>query len=512
MSSSFGILQNSVKQNIAREFEKQKVSPPDLSDIKFIAQGSFGAAVKPALPNYNETTGQWVHYPENITKIFYKKNTKNNAVKKQRTAKNMLKSNNLRINEYKYNKYTLKNLPQNVQNKVSSKIKPNTPLQLVRLPNLGNDILNYVQGVQTYNQLTDNNKNILSKIEENNKKIEKYKLMMQENNNNIMNYSEKMMRPLLNIPFSKSLYEFNKLIYNVYVIQYNRYVHGDIKIDNIMMKNDGTLTLIDYDVFDTYDNFYNFMSTKHIKPYLDPSTPPPAIEYFGAINNPPESFLFYLLNYIKSLIDSNSNINSITVDTLKSEINNRPENERNALLLRINNYIAYNSQFIFINEELFYDSLLYNLKMFIILYNNNQDKLDISTFFKYYILDKFDVFSLGIALYLAYFAYYFYMFYSESESKDFLRNKLQTTNMNKTVDYYYDLLQYIKREVIDKMILFQYDKRLTLKEAFNIFQNKFVEYKKNIQQRNNKTTKRARNNNSKNNNRAKSLKLNTEYL
>jgi hypothetical protein len=435
------------------------MSSPDLSNTRFIAKGAFGAAVKPALPNYNAETGQWIQYPENITKIFYKKNTKNNAVKKQRTAKNMLKSNNLRINEYKYNGYTLKNLPVNIQSRLSSNILPNTPLQLVRLPNLGHDIFDYKQYVETYNT-----------------------------------YLINFIKPLLNISFSKSLYEINKLIYNVLLIQSNNYIHGDIKIENIMIKRDGSLTLIDYDVFGTYDEYYNFMSTKHKKPYTDPLAPPPVIEYFGSANNPPESFLFYLLNYIESLIYSNSNLNSITIDTIKSEINNKPEKEKRALLSRIRNYIDYNSKFLSINEELFYDSLLYNLKLFITLYKDNGNQYDIYTFFKYFILNKFDVFGLGVVLYLCYSVYYFYMFYDYNDSITFLQNKINDDNLNKSVNYYYNLLNNIKIDVIDKMLLFQYDKRLSLKEAFIIFKNKFDEYKRNIQQRNNKTVKRSRNN------------------
>jgi serine/threonine protein kinase len=439
MSKSWNSLSPSLKNKISEQITAPAPPTPpppaNLSGTQYIASGAFGAAVKPALPNYNASTGQWVEYPENITKIFFSEIKKNKAVKKQRTAKNLLKNNNLRINDYKYKGYTVKNLPLNLQSKLPRSMTPNTSLNPVRLPNLGKDIYEYVMGLEVYEQ-----------------------------------YKKVIMDPLLNIPFSDSLYEINKLIYNVSVIYTKGYIHGDIKIENIMMKNDGSLTLIDYDHFDTFSNFYNYMSQK----FKISENPLIELEGFGAtFNQPPESFLFYLLDYIESLINNNTNISTITTKDIFQKLKQNPAG--NKIFSRITDYVNYNSKFVLINNEKFLKNLHENLIIFIEIYKRNKET-DVYNFFEKFFLNKFDVFSLGVALYFCYKVFYSFMFYNEDECKKIIQNKIEKENINIDVNYMYIFLNDIKNNIIDKMLDFNYKKRLNLIDAFNIYQNKYNEY------------------------------------
>ena len=76
------------------------------------------------------------------------------------------------------------------------------------------------------------------------------------------------------LPFSTILEQIEKLIHHVRVINDDGLIHGDIRTTNIMVKNDGTLTLIDFDWLLPQDTFYS--------------------AYYGAFgfySNPPESIL-----------------------------------------------------------------------------------------------------------------------------------------------------------------------------------------------------------------------------
>lgn len=472
MSRSYELLPSSIKEELGIIENKSKPTPPDLEDIKYIASGSYGAAVEPAFPNYNTTTGQWVYYPKSISKLFFRKNTKNYAMKQQLLAKNILKNENLRISNYKY-KYTKKNIPAKLlPTNILSKMPEN--LQLVKMPNLGKDIFHYV--------------NIYLNP---NKTAEDISIL-----NNIANF-----------PFEKSLKEIMRLIYYVALIKKKGYIHADIKIENILMKEDGKLTLIDYDFFDTKDNFYLKASSRAM---------------FGFYNQPIESFLFYLLNDI-----DNANIDKINNLDINNLINFYESNIR--MKLKVDNYLTTNIPLykvigIDIDKSFFYNYLLANLKDFATLYNQNKvsnQPKSIYSYYKDYILEKFDSYNLGLCLFICYYIFYNYMFFENNQTrKDFIYNKLKKFSESDQVtkyltENYYNLLEELKYNVLYKMIDPVYlqrmgieDANLTIRSIIQIYSTKINEYLKqvNTNKKNNKTKNTNSKKNTTNNKLNKTLK------
>jgi hypothetical protein len=469
MSASFEIFPNSVKQSIATEFGTSSLLPqhvtqsqshlqeqrPSIQNRSYIASGAFGATVKPALPNYNETTGQWIEYPENITKIFYKKTVKNNAVRKQRAAKNILKSNNLRINNYKYNKYTVKNLPNSIKSEIFKVgLKENTPLELVRLPNLGNDIIYYINKIIINNK--NNNKNIIDRV--------------------------------FKISFDKSIGEIYKIIMYVNNIYQAGYIHGDIKCENLMMKNDGTLTLIDYDMFETRDNYYNFL-----------------LKYnqFGLKHHPPEVFLFFMIKDIQKLIQLKVDESTLTLEQMYNYFSRKPD-----IQMIIKQYVDYVSILfplinIQMNEDIFYTNLLINMQNFMKYYKQNNNGMTIKEFFKWYLLEKFDTYGTGVSLFATFNIFYNFMFRNDEASrKKNITNKLFSTGLNNMTNSYYNILRDIQN-ILYKMLHPIYNNRLHIQDAVQEMNNI-------IMQNSGQTTKRSRNfSNSEN---AKKSKKITNYF
>ena len=452
MSKSYELLPSSIKRELGSIKNTIVAKPPNLEDIQYITSGAYGAAVKPAFPNYNSTTGQWAYYPKSISKLFFRKNTKNYAMKQQLLAKNMLKNENLRISNYKY-KYTKKNIPANLLPKnILSKMPEN--LQIVKMPNLGKDIYHYVNMYLNPNKTAED----ISIL------------------NNIANFR-----------FEKSLKEIMRLIYYVAIIKKKGYIHADIKIENILMKEDGKLTLIDYDFFDTKDSFYLKASSNNM---------------FGFYNQPIESFLFYLLNDI-----DNANIDKIKNLDINNLISFYENNIR--LKIKVDNYLSTNIPLyevlgIEINKSFFYKYLLENLKDFATLYNQNKasnQPKSIDSYFKDY--------NLGLCLFICYFVFYNYMFFENKQNrKEFIYNKLTKFSeseqvTNQLTEYYYSLLQAVQYDVLYKMIDPVYSQRMGIEDAnsairtiIQTYSIKISDYLKQTNTKNNKKTlKRSRNSN-----------------
>jgi serine/threonine protein kinase len=205
--------------------------PPTPSPIKFLGKGSYGCAVKPALPNMNPK-GDWVQYPDNITKIFFDKNNGLNAVESQTTIKELLKNNSHRINEYKYDIYTPYYLPENTRKLCFGENTSKYPAHIypVRLPDLGKSI-------------ADLDANTIKKIQR----------------VNVFTILEQM----------------NKLVQQVNDLYNKGYIHGDIREPNVMIKPEtGLMTIIDFDWLRKKEVFF--------KDYY---------HALGFYNNPPESLM-----------------------------------------------------------------------------------------------------------------------------------------------------------------------------------------------------------------------------
>lgn len=207
---------------------------PVAIERKVIGKGSFGAVLKPALPNY--FNGTWHEYPENVTKLFFKEKSRQNLLALKPGIESIVgKNNGHRINMYQH-AYKVQNLPANLQASPFLHGKsPTNNLFPVRMPDLGVDL---------------SRKNLQA------------------------NYKEIRKRPVSTI-----LAQTLKLLQQVKKIKDVGYIHGDIRAVNIMINpTTGVMTLIDFDWLMKRDNF-------------ERSYP------FGFYCHPPETLsVFYTLN------------------------------------------------------------------------------------------------------------------------------------------------------------------------------------------------------------------------
>ena len=175
---------------------------------QIIGQGSYGVVIKPAFPNTN-STGKVHEYPENVTKLFFKKSGYNQVLNVASRLPGIFGPNNgHRIYPYSRS-FTFKNLPMNLQSKFKS-VDPNTKLYPVRMPNLGKSL------------------NTLSTF-----------------------YKE-----LRVIPVRTILSQIQKLLHQLLNAKKEGYIHGDVRETNIMINPaTGIMTLIDFDFLHTVEDF-----------------------------------------------------------------------------------------------------------------------------------------------------------------------------------------------------------------------------------------------------------------
>jgi len=220
--------------------------------ITFIAKGSFGAVYK-AFPNTNQTFN---NVEDKVVKMYFTEDAYKKEIDRQALIKSIIKSQSFDIK--KYNKSIKRN---NISSRMNMKNLPRD-LYMIQMPNLGNDIF--------------------------------------EIYNNRVNLS--------NIPGEKLAREILKLLHVVNEINIgkdgNSYIHGDIRDTNVLINLNGDMTIIDFDLFDTMDAFYE----KYIK--------------FGtSIHMPLECIIVQFLKRHPgySLTELNSKIDKILIYMLKKE-------------------------------------------------------------------------------------------------------------------------------------------------------------------------------------------------
>jgi thiamine kinase-like enzyme len=213
---------------------------------QYIKAGTFGCAIKPALPN-RINTDEWVYFPENITKVFYKEEDAEKAYKISDTLYKKFRNSGHKAYKYEYKNFKGSNLPENTRKKC--RVHTNEPLYPLRMPNLGYDM----------------------------EKPEKHK------------------EDYINLPVDKILEQILKLMTQVYQIYQSDHIHGDIRETNVMIHPvTGSMTLIDFDWYFPTDLFFD---NYH--------------EYLGFYNNPPEAILGKYITRIKDSRDIDVTIRSI---------------------------------------------------------------------------------------------------------------------------------------------------------------------------------------------------------
>ncbi len=212
-------------------------SKPALTS-EYIKAGTYGCAVKPALPN-RLSTGEWIEFPGNITKLFYEQEAANKAYNVSNKLYQQFQNKGHKVYKYEYKNFKGSNLPANTRRRC--RIENTTPLFPVRMPNLGYDFSSARSHIDLYRK----------------------------------------------IPFPIMLGQIQKLITQVYQFYTTDNIHGDIRELNIMANSTtGDLTIIDFDWFHPsgffFDEYHNFL---------------------GYYNNPPEALIGKYIAHIVNARD-----------------------------------------------------------------------------------------------------------------------------------------------------------------------------------------------------------------
>ena len=227
-------------------------------EFRGLGKGTFGCVVDPALSN--TIKGKEYDFPGEVTKIMKRNENRNKTVNNSAKVFKITGNEGHDVIAYQKN-FKVKNLSKKVKNYCKFKetyvnkntgATLNTPIYPVHMKNLGVSIEDLSE---------PKNAGIIASLRA--------------------------------LPFSTILKQITKLIYHVKSINNAGLIHGDIRQTNIMVKNDGTLTLIDFDWLLPKNMF--FTEYNHA---------------FGFYNNPPESILlhnydfsFYVLNGTNKYIE-----------------------------------------------------------------------------------------------------------------------------------------------------------------------------------------------------------------
>ena len=239
--------------------------------INYIAEGSYGATYT-AFPN----RGQTLHnVKDKVVKLYFTKEAYEAEIGRQDLVKSIIKSQTIDIHSYNI-RPTITNISSRMnqyptaQNRLKDK-----PLYMIQMPNLGMDIFD----------IYDKQVN-LSTLPPNKLELEILKLL-------------------------RVVYEINTKQINT-----KQYIHGDIRLENVLINVEkGDMTIIDFDLFSTMDDFYDkYMEIRNLSTHM-----------------PLECILLRYLKYNNSILPNIniSTIKKILQDTLNYK---RPPDEYAAWL------------------------------------------------------------------------------------------------------------------------------------------------------------------------------------
>ena len=301
---------------------KQRLEPTEPTDRKILGMGMYGLIVSPAFPNGKTFTNN------TISKIFISKNDKDKIIKFVETVKEKIPLLDIDITGYRQiytvsnankNRITYKGSDTSIQTELKKihnqqpnkniPITPNSMIYQVRMPNLGfscSDI--------------NNNKTLYDKMR--------------------------------SIDYRIISMEILKLLCTVRQIHRNGYIHGDVREPNIMCNlNTGKLTIIDFDWFNTIEDFYK----KYPSYYY--SHPPECVVIFE------RHYIDYILDNIEELVN-NQKIYNIYLNALynKKNITTIRNNIRQKLTEYQNKGVEYENKGVTYKnvKDNTYKNILYN--------------------------------------------------------------------------------------------------------------------------------------------------------
>ena len=190
--------------------------PPIPPNLSYVAKGSYGCVIKPALPNRANNSESWTQYPNSVTKLFFDKDDMKKAYTNSQTVYNLLGRNNGHKTQKYRHKYRSSNIPNNVRTRCK-KIGNNVKLYPLRMKNLGNDFWGL----------------------ERDDKYKKYRT----------------------IYVGTFLDQILKVMKQIQILVHRGMIHGDVRETNLMIHPEtGIITLIDFDLLYPVDEYFDEMS------------------------------------------------------------------------------------------------------------------------------------------------------------------------------------------------------------------------------------------------------------
>jgi serine/threonine protein kinase len=200
------------------------------ANYKLLGKGSYGVVCNPALSNCTPN-GNPVDYPseEYVSKLLFKRNAYNKTLRNYETVARIMENNTYKA--FEHTPRTLPSIPYILQHEMPT-ANHTTEIHAVRLPNLGISISD---------------------------------LTMNKPQTNLFRHT----------PFHLLLQQFYKCHRQVARLQEQHYIHGDIRITNVLWNPaTGKLHIIDFDMLNDYDHFERAM-----------------IRHYGHFSHPPETLL-----------------------------------------------------------------------------------------------------------------------------------------------------------------------------------------------------------------------------
>jgi hypothetical protein len=211
-----------------------------------IGQGAYGRVFSPAFPNL--INDQQVEFPDQVTKLFFNKESRNAALEHSKYIQEIVgKNDHLRLSPYAY-PYTAGNVPPSLLRGLEPLGYQNAtkPLYLARAPYLGVSVVDAL-------------------------------------------YFKNMVPQMRTMPIHRFISEVAQLFHKTESLYYAGKIHGDVRMANVMYHPESHFfTLIDYDFLKDMDDFYHtypqfgfysnppeclFMADMHTVPVLHAITP-----------------------------------------------------------------------------------------------------------------------------------------------------------------------------------------------------------------------------------------------
>lgn len=357
----------------------------------FVAAGSYGCVVKPALPNVNlmGNDPSWKYYDKNVTKLYIDEDNLEKAVRDAKRIYKMTDNDGHLVYPYKFQGYKGKHLKPTTL-KACKFIPENKFLNPLRMPNLGYSIHDLKSG--RHEELS-----VLRKI-----------------------------------PAGVIFKQLLKCLKQVDGFHKKGYIHGDLRTTNIMVDpRTGTITIIDFDWFSRTDAFFdNYKGS------------------LGFYNNPPEC----LLPQIYTWMPAGKTIKAYIKEVLATEVSSSTPREIKKFVSVFQTYLQQtkymheyrlNPKFA-VNEKTLVDSLVKSADFISEKIANSSNK-----FHAFYKLVEPSFDSYGLCFSLMELIYLIYPRVFEDKTKESIERFARATSMTMPVaDVAFDTLQEFINDVL----------------------------------------------------------------